>query len=150
MPADGAPDRGPDATGATLIRMRGSMRSIVVLVVLALAIAACSSDESEDTSTTTSSVDESGVEGGDTEPGGPSTTVPNDEMAISQMCRTLQLLNNAAVFPPPAAAAMQATDLMGATSQERAAYGDLLLLATQEECTYLTGYANEIAYWLGY
>ena len=125
--------------------MPGSIRSIIVLVaVFALALGACSSDDSGDTSTTTS------AEGGDTESGAPSTTVPDDEEAVAQMCRTLQLLNNAGVFPQTAAVAMEATDLLDATSQERAAYGDLLVLAPQEECTYLTGYADEIAYWLGY
>jgi hypothetical protein len=66
------------------------------------------------------------------------------------MCRTLELFSAARVPPPAAAESMTFVDLDGATSQEKAAYGDLLIGAPSEGCPAQFRYAEAIAYWLGF
>ena len=66
------------------------------------------------------------------------------------MCRTLALFSAARVPPPSAAEAMTIVDLDGATSEEMAAYGDLLIGAPSRECPEQLRYAEAIQYWLGF
>ena len=83
-----------------------------------------------------------------------STTVTNtDELleeAVIEMCRTLDLFSFAGTPPGNASVAMTETDLVGATTSERTAYGRLLIEAPRAECPEHGLYADEIAYWLGF
>jgi hypothetical protein len=105
------------------------------LFALALAFgvlaAACSSTAPQESTTTTVADD-------------------TDAEAITAMCRTLELLSSASVPPGNAAESIVTTDLDGLPSQEKAAYGDLLIRAPLEECANQIAYADEIAYWLGF
>ena len=116
-------------------------RTISALVLaIALVVVACSGGDDSDTSTTTDS---------STTTVAPDFDVPGG-LDVEAMCRTLELFSAARVPPPTAAESMTFVDLEGATSQEMAAYGDLLIGAPSDGCPAQFRYAEAIAYWLGF
>lgn len=104
---------------------------VAVLLIAVVALTSCSST-SDDTTTTV--VDDEAAQA----------------LAVEQMCRTLSILVNANASPGHASEGMAATDLDGATPDEMATYGDILVLAPRTSCPEFAAYADEIAYWLGY
>ncbi len=117
---------------------------MVVVAVLAMLAASCSSgddDAADDGSSTTTSIEE----------GAPETTIPDEDVIVSaeEMCRTFDLFVNAGVIPPIAARSLSDTDLVGATSTQKAAYGDIVMEAPRTLCPVHTTYAADVAYWLG-
>jgi hypothetical protein len=103
------------------------IRCALAVLVLATLVGACSSS-SDDTTTTT----------------------PGTEVSVDEMCRTLSLFVNAGTSPGHASEGITQTDLATATSEELAAYGEVLVLAPQTACPDLADYADEVAYWLGF
>jgi hypothetical protein len=133
--------------------MTRTRRILTVIAVLAIVLAACSSGGDDET--TTSSIVGEGDGSSTTtslEDGAPETTIPDEEilLAYEEMCRTLELFYNADVGAHKAADSMLATDLVGATSVQKAAYGDVLIGAPQTLCPFHVEYSGEIAYWLGF
>ena len=130
-------------------------RLLPLLFALLLVVAACSSSSDE---TTTSTL--AGQTSGTTEDGGADEGSADDEGAtngdlevavdVEAMCRTLTLYSAARVPPQNAAEGMLFVDLRDATSQERAAYGDLLISAPAIGCPAQQRYAEAIQYWLGF
>ena len=118
--------------------MRRSILLPLLFLTLAMVLVACSS--SEDPTTTTTTVVDAGADDAAAEG-------PPD---VAAMCRTLALYSAARVPPAAAAEALIAVDLEGATSQEMAEYGDLLIGAPAEECPEHYRYAEAIQYWLGF
>ena len=126
----------------TMVRVR---YLVVVVVALAMLAASCSSggdDAADDGSSTTTSIEE----------GGPETTIPDDDVIVTaeEMCRTFDLFVNAGVIPPIAARSLSDTDLVGATSTQKALYGDVVAEAPRTLCPVHTSYAADVAYWLGF
>jgi len=125
------------------------MREIRFVALLTLTIAlvagACSSDTPGTSLTTTTATDAAGESAAQT-----TTTVVGADDLDAQMCRTLELLEAAGVLAPSAAVSIEAVDLAEATSQERSAYGNLLISAPTMHCPESALYAYDIAYWLGY
>ena len=118
---------------------------VVVVAALAVLAASCSSgddDTADDGSSTTTSIEE----------GGPETTIPDDDVIVSaeEMCRTFDLFVNAGVIPPIAARSLSDTDLVGATSTQKARYGDVVMEAPRTLCPVHSTYAADVAYWLGF
>jgi hypothetical protein len=111
-----------------------------LILVIALVVVACSGGGDADTTTTTDS---------STTTLAPEPDVPGG-LDVEAMCRTLELFSASRVPPPTAAESLMFVDLEGATSQEMAAYGDLLIGAPSEGCPAQFRYAEAIAYWLGF
>ena len=115
-------------------------RMILIAGVLAVALlsASCSSSDADPADSTTVT---------DAEGTGTDELL---EEAVIEMCRTLDLFSFAGTPPGNASVAMTETDLVGATTSERTAYGRLLIEAPRAECPEHGLYADEIAYWLGF
>ena len=117
---------------------------VMVIAVLAVLAASCSSgddDAADEGNSTTTSIED----------GAPETTIPDEDLIVSaeDMCRTFDLFVNAGVIPPIAARSLSDTDLVGATSTQKAAYGDIVMEAPRTMCPVHTAYAADVAYWLG-
>lgn len=112
----------------------------VGIAVLALALSACTRTSGDESTDSTEVPPTAAVED-------PTTDVAPEVLA---MCRTLTLYSAARVPPATAAEALLFVDLEDATSQEMAAYGDLLISAPEEECPEQFRYAEAIQYWLGF
>jgi hypothetical protein len=117
---------------------------ILVLALFAVLAASCSSsdDASDGEGSTTTSI-EGGV---------PETTIPDDDVIVSaeEMCRSFDLFVNAGVIPPIAARSLTDTDLVGATSEQKARYGDTVMQAPRTVCPVHAAYAADVSYWLGF